>query len=392
MNFVVKKKDLLGTVLFVPFLKTEIYKYMLPIVDIIFDCFMVAGFCYLMYLYVFSANRRNYDRKLELCGILFIIISLFSTVINDAELVYCIKAFFRIVAMYLYIEVIFIQRQCSVNCMYYPIMLLFVINILSYILYPNGMYSSIGANESFYSDENWILGGKNAYYYYLLFAIVLKLIRDDEDKTFCIDKIFYDMFFWTIVGVNLFIISGSMTSIVGIGMIMVYMLFNRFIIFQTKKYVYLYFIVSMIVFYILVLGSNSIFMEFISVATGKSVTFSGRTYIWEKSLAAIIDHIWLGRGFEEPLLTNTILGQVTSHNKYLWIIYRGGVLSGIAFLCFLSCCIKEIIKKYDYNIYKKFAFIFFSILICWMTECYDNNIFIVGVLVICTRYTPKKGV
>ena len=51
MNFVVKKKDLLGTVLFVPFLKTEIYKYMLPIVDIIFDCFMVAGFCYLMYLY-----------------------------------------------------------------------------------------------------------------------------------------------------------------------------------------------------------------------------------------------------------------------------------------------------------------------------------------------------
>ncbi|MCI6655108.1 MAG: hypothetical protein MSH21_07665, partial [Clostridium sp.] len=230
MSFIIKKKNLIGTLLFVPFLKTDIYKYMLPAVDIIFDCCIVVSFFYLMYHYALSKNICSYDRKFECLVLLFIIVSIFSTVINDAELIYCIKAFFKIITMYLYIEIFFIQKNCSVNCMYYPMMCLFVLNILSYILYPNGMYSSIGANGNFYSNENWILGGKNAYYYYLLFAIVLKLIRNDENKAFRVDKLICDMSFWIIVIFNLFILSASMTSIIGICMIVAYLLFNRFII------------------------------------------------------------------------------------------------------------------------------------------------------------------
>lgn len=390
MSLVVKEKNLLGMILFIPFLKTEFYKYMFPVIDFIFNCALILCFIYLAYEYVIAGKGKNCDRKLEVISIFFIAANIYSTIINQGVLLECIIAFIKIIAIYLYVEVIIIKKKCSINCMYYPLLLLLLLNILSYAFYPNGIYTSFGANGSFYSDRNWIMGGKNAYYYYLLFAITIKLIREDK-QMFIYNHLFDDIIFYTIIFINIFVMSGSATTIIGICMIVVYSFSHGIVLKNSKKYVYLYWILAILIFYLVVLNNDGILMNVISEIFGKSMTFTGRTMIWEKTISTLEDYVWFGRGFEDPLVTNTIIGQASSHNKYLWIVYRGGLTSMLTYVYFLQYCTKKIMEKYRWDIFQKFSFIFFSILVCWMTECYDNNIFIFAFFVICVRYVPKEA-
>ena len=139
----------------------------------------------------------------------------------------------------------------------------------------------------------------------------------------------------------------SVTSTVGICLIMAYLVVSRFgwpkHILNLKIYV----LINILFFFLIVWNGDrpAVIMAFLALV-GKNLTFSGRTMIWQNTRNNLVNHRLLGLGYKSDQEMLQEVGGLSSHNIYLDIIYQTGLVGfGWIIGLFLYAC--SWIRKID---------------------------------------------
>lgn len=80
-----------------------------------------------------------------------------------------------------------------------------------------------------------------------------------------------------------------------------------------------------------IIGIGSGLLSKIALFLGKDPTFTGRSFIWQKSISYIFDKPLFGNGIETTSSILSKIGQNHCHNILLQIMYTGGILAMLFF-------------------------------------------------------------
>lgn len=202
--------------------------------------------------------------------------------------------------------------------------LLILINLLSILLYPDGVYSDM-LNRT----ANWFLGYKNRHIYTFIPAFFFGSVSG----YLCDRKYFKVVMLDIIMAVVSTLFISSMTTVVCVALYTVaYMLLVRKKrngdIFKPEYWLYGTIVLSV---FIIFFNIQNYFAFFIEGVLGKDLTFTTRTTIWNDAIRYIEDNLLLGNGLEVFSVSYVkIYGQC--HNRYLDSMYVGGLVGFTLFI------------------------------------------------------------
>ena len=169
-------------------------------------------------------------------------------------------------------------------------------------------------------------------------------------------------------------LSWSATSVVGVSVFLIlYLLFEFHLltkILEIKKYI-LFIVVAF--FSLVIFRLQDVFAPLIVGLLKRSITFSGRTFIWDKTLAFVKMHPFLGGGINTLEVDAKIINAPHAHNYFLQILYQSGILGMTFFLVIVVLLVKHLQHTKD----RKYSFIIsstlFSFFILLLAESYGRN-------------------
>lgn len=266
--------------------------------------------------------------KLLLLGYVIILIS---SIINGRSLNDAIHDMISVVGMMLLFNCGFeIRKTKFIELMKVLLIALSIINFVSILLYPDGIYFRSG----YYA--NWVWGYKNVHIRYLIPACVLLIngrLKDNE-KLGVVD---YIALVFTLLS------SVMVKSSTAIGGALIFALLvitenlrskgvQRFIKFFINP---LTITIGIAVLYYVVLWGDSAFLGgVLQKYFGRDLTFTGRVYIWTKCIDLIKTHLLFGMGYlnnvEFYSLINIGIG-AHPHNYFIGILFYGGIISFVMF-------------------------------------------------------------
>ena len=231
------------------------------------------------------------------------------------------------------------RPQKTINALAKVLQTLVLINFLTIIFFPNGMYST-----SRY-ETNWFFMYDNTHFMWYLAAILTSVIDQmiNNKKRIVLIVLLIITSFCTFYCM-------SATSVVAY----VFLLINLFILLIRKKPFLTYgkrLIAYLFANYLIIYAQIQRYFEwFIVGILGKGLTFTGRTTIWERTIELISQKPILGYGFETTNFSKK-LGSIFythAHNTILDIFYKGGIIAIIFFILMLleiGNCIKKCSDK-----------------------------------------------
>lgn len=256
---------------------------------------------------------------------------------------------------------------------------LMIINFITIILYPNGMY----INATKYK-QNWILGYKNSHILYLLPCVVVNFVLAFKNKQ-NLDLKSYVIF--AICFISILLVNSS-TGIVGMMIILLYIIFRKFadriklINSYSSLFIYLVSFVS-----IMILKIQNLFKFLIVDVLKKDLTFTGRTYIWDSVLKSIKTKPLLGYGNVTYQYNKYIF---TTHNTILDILYKSGVLGLVTYIIILFETSKTLYINRDDKTSKFLSVVLLAYFVIMLTEAYNISYYFF-ILVICSNIKYLKG-
>jgi len=375
------KNEFIGCLIFCTFLKVSSLEYLAPVLNDLWDMIKIMVFLILLGVYIFSSLKMGLN-KIFIYILAYGVSLLISTLINKGSIFQFIVAFSGILSIYFYIDIFIIKLHNRLETMILPIKVLLFINIISWIINPKGMYVSLTNFGTYYSSENWILGSKNAYFPFIFFVLVINYIRNikmnGKIKLRC-----EDIFLYCLCCINIFFISKSSTTIIGSVMLLGYLLICKINIRKTKIIFHSCIALTVVIFLgLVVFREYNPAIKLVSNLLGKDITLTGRTYIWDNSIKAISNKVFFGYGFENVMKTLDLLHQSTSHNKYLWILYRGGIVNFIICVNIIKIILNKIYINIENHYSQLFIWVLFIIFTVWQTEVYDNNMLIFAIILL----------
>lgn len=192
--------------------------------------------------------------------------------------------------------------------------LLLVINMVSMILFPGGMYVTTGVEQ----DINYFLGFDNTFVLwtvpFVFHVAALSVLKKQR------------LALWTAPCFILAFITESMTwAVTGMFVIGLELIILLLIdIFNLRFSFAVYLVTSVIVFFLVVVVQiQQYFPSFFQETLGKDVSFTGRLTLWGLAIDAFITSPFIGTGISNRAL----YGSMTHpHCFYLEVAYRGGLL------------------------------------------------------------------
>ena len=317
---------------------------------------------------------------------IFLIILNFSTFINDANMFDSLYLSFKVITLCLIVEYgLKYHKRVFLKAISCYLMFLVYTNFITVLLYPKGMYID---NIGYY--QNWLLGYKNIHILFILPAILFSFLHS---------YIYYGTlrkhnYLFLIVSIISVILANSSTSLVGLGIVLIFVLFknlfNKTLILNIKNYV----LVTGVAFFgIIIFRVQEYFQYFIENILHRSVNFTNRTYIWDYVMDFISVKPWLGYGVEDSVIryNKTILYQsFHAHNQILEIIYKTGFIGLIVFGIIVFDSIKKLYMNKDQIIVKFISIILFAYLFMMLTEVYSFEYFMF-LFVICSNVSSLIG-
>lgn len=257
-------------------------------------------------------------------------------------------------------------RKC-IYVLYLIFSLLIYINVLSMILFPNGLYtvSGIVGTKKFY-----FLGQQNSMGLYSTIAIMLGELRlkIEKDKKYKLSR----LILLEVVSLFYIIRVWSVISFFSVGAIIVLNTYNR----MSKNGWHFSLVWSLIlnafIFVTFVVGQNlEIFAIFFEKYLHREITLSGRTDIWAVAFKTFLQEpIWgvgLGQGKE-------MFGFATTHNRYLNTMFTGGLIGTVLFVVLLIwTCLK--LKDSKESISKIFIVYFTVLFVIIQGETFEDILF-----------------
>lgn len=201
--------------------------------------------------------------------------------------------------------------------------LLLLVDLLSMLIYPNGMYVATATGYT----ENWFLGYKTARVSSLYFLLVILAYRWHATPK---SKGIIDGLIAALVCVDAILSQGSSLFLGMFFFIACAMLFNsRFTMVRNAIRSLLnyrvFFLVYLLATVAVVVFQNTDFISFLSDGLGKSSTLSGRTTLWSTTLRNLKGNIF-GAGFlSQASYIQLTGGYLNTHNHVLESFTVGGL-------------------------------------------------------------------
>lgn len=261
------------------------------------------------------------------------------------------------------------KKNCkdAINVLMVIFELIIYANFITVVLFPKGLYNVEEDATRFY----WLVGHQNQTILYVLCAIVLATLYSryvkgsitlvNRSKLLIIASIATIIMIW------------SATAVAGLSIMIIVLILDKMNIkLNTKQAI----IVSLAVFLTFVVFQWQQYFSVIIVDMLKrELTFSRRTRIWENALYYIERKPLLGYGVEADIIAKMRFGFSTCHNKYLYILYQGGMVLFSCFLVLLFTVAKKLdafVKEYGVII---LIGVIWALLIQMQFESYTSVVF-----------------
>ena len=219
---------------------------------------------------------------------------------------------------------------------------LIYLNTILLILYPEGLWI----------DENWVGRGSQIRYlfgnYNQTGIVCLLGITTHAIYTFQTKKGYINLYILIAVSLFSVLFVGSMTSTIGLLLLIGYILFHKLIKRPIMILIIFCTIYIMAFIFIIWLGNSienfSFFKDFIENTLNKDTTFSTRTTIWGNSVKEIAHSPFLGYGIQNLEWNDEHLGGSGPHNLWLMLLLQGGIVLLIGFVSITIYAIKSALR------------------------------------------------
>ncbi len=382
----IKTGDILGVALLIPFLKPGLLGAVSPLLDKIFDISKIVSM--LILILIFLAKRLTLD-KMFFIVVAWCFSMILSSVCNDLRSIdwwTLIKTVAMLIATYLYIRVIFLYYGADYMKVLIPIEMLLIVNIISWILFPEGMASTHWFNGVLYSRKNWLLGTKNSYFPFLFFALVLLklgIYRDNKKRGI------HQAVLCLICIINILCISKSATGTIAILLMVVICYLDGFPLFRNKAGITALILGSFAICIAVVFLQIPWILEHVAKIMGKSSTFTGRTEIWSRTLLASAERPILGWGVEKLLIQTVLIGTTGAHNKILYVLFESGIVGLTLFAYVYLSVTKKVLQEVHRREARFIGLAFVALNIFWIAEGYHD--FLISAFLIQGFYLPNRS-
>lgn len=330
---------------------------------------MLIAVAIIIVLYLFSLLKGMRVSGIFAGILLYEITLLLSTVYRGGDYIGCITAAVRTVSMCMLIEIMLRDDPgLCLDVLLPPLEFLVYANLLTMLLFPNGMYQEW--HYIWNSGDCWLLGFDNTHICFILPAITVSFLHTYYYKNKAISIRNWLLLLASYTSV---LLRWSATSVVGLIILGIYIfiprLFKRTGVFNIRNYIL---INAGLFIAIVLLRLQDHFAFFIQDFLGKSLTFTGRTFVWDNSISWIMTKPWLGSGVESSEKVFNAIGQVNSHNQYLWDLYRGGVARFGCLVSILVLAAKQLMKFRKIKAAQLLSVSLLCVLVMWQFEAFGT--------------------
>ena len=260
------------------------------------------------------------------------------------------------------------ERQTDTFQIMKKILSLFIlINFMTMIVFPNGLYTT-------QYELNWFLGYKNGLIRKILPYLLIIFMNNQNKKLSIFDKIMVCISIITIL------ISKSVTSIFGILLFIILC-----VVFKNKKNVNIklhHILVVYIIIDVLLLYTNLFtnITNIINIQTGRQTTMGARYMIWSASKNAVKQSPIIGYGAIKPEFYDMIPFEVSHpHNLLLNYLLNGGIAC-VIILYFSMIQIDRHLQNRKYN--KLFISYYITSLLMAISESLIGAVFFIPFLLV----------
>lgn len=231
------------------------------------------------------------------------------------------------------------DMRSSLKGLIYIFSALVYINAVLLILYPEGLWE----------DPNWVdrgnptrylFGNQNQTGFVCFLAIATQCIY-----TFAYKKGYFNLILLTIISLVSVLFLGSMTSAIGIFLMMAYMLCNRLFKYP-KGWLIAFAVIYTLTFTFIVWYGNDIEQikwatAFVEDTLSKDTTFSKRTVIWANAVDWIKESPLIGYGIQNAEWNDDHLEGSGAHNLLVMLLLNGGFVFCLSFLYIVIYAVRE---------------------------------------------------
>lgn len=294
------------------------------------------GFSVLLTMAAILLHGKRLNREFYIIAVLFIYLFII-TVYSNVDIKSLVSYAIPVVAFSVFILYVNYYDAINVMRIWGMILGLFVfIDLITIFVFPNGMYSTVHVRNTY--TINWFLGYKTARTAFSLPALLFVAIAS-VSKQGNIGKSFYILS--AIIIVDTYMSHGA-TAIIGIAFfIAVVIVASRFNygkqlprIFKLLLDSRIFFLVLLLVWFMTVVLRDNVFLfDTMTDYLDKTSTLSGRTFIWDRCLAAVEDSHWIGIGVVDRERMEFLTGgMVNAHSQLLSILLHGGIPATVLYV------------------------------------------------------------
>ena len=387
-KILVRKSELLIFLLLLPlyrptYLATESYTFL--------DAFFVYGklfsFFVALILYIsgkINSSKMRFNKKRAYSiaiYLLFFVCMLVSGLINH-NMAEVGSAFLPVITtIILYIRYVDDDVTKFLNPLSILLYLYVFINLITVVLYPNGMYSANVNEMSSRIETGWFLGYRNPQVRILLPAVSLAFICDIIKY----NRVRIKSYLLLLAALLTVVMIKSSTALVGFAVFLI-IYFIRWK--WNVKVKPIWFLAFNGVFFlgIVVLRLQNLLSFLIVNLLHKDLSFTGRTIIWDQAILLIIQHPLFANGATQFPIGNYFVA-THPHNFMLYLLVKSGIVGFLFFTVSAIICAKQLEKYQESKVIQVLIMEFCAFFTMTVTESITEAIFfwIIIIMGICAK-------
>ncbi len=351
--------------IYLSFFKPLILYYMRPI-NAIYNAIMAFAGITILLFYVIEYIGNKEKSRLQISLLIYILALTLSTIVGSKDFSTLFKTYIKWLAISMYTELLIKNNlKGLLNGLSGIIYSYITINVATSLIFKNGIFNPDGLTPVYF------LGNDNTTTIMLVLGVLFIWIRSIYFK----NKLDFLSITSMIMVLLLYIKDWSVTAMIGASFLVFYLVFlykrnKKAKIFNYRNYM----ILGLILFVLVVIFRIQYnFQDIIEKNLKKSVTFTGRTLIWDRCIEQISDNPILGLGVEEFEVRDKTLNIFHAHCTYLNILLEGGLLAFILFYNILFTAYSKIKKNKVYEISNIISFGFLIYFIVGLVEVYQDS-------------------
>ena len=361
------RKILPALLLILPFLKPDAVQKE-SILDYMYQFGAIVSFLIVLIAYLFFIKKVSIMLALIVAYRLWLFVP---SVLFNNDIYRCARDFLFVIGACAIAEMI-MKKDFTVYCrsILIPLITFSVVNTITVFMYPEGMYF-VESEYGYY--WSWFLGHYNAHIIFMLPAIYFSLLLSHFRK----NKRGLNVLILLIISAMTVFITWSATSIISIVMIAVFIFiiyaYPNSRIFNILNYSI---ITVAAILAIIVFRLQENFSYIIEDLLNRSVTFTGRTILWDRYIYEIGNNPIIGYGVgTADKLYKTVGYQGHGHNYYINLMYQGGLVALALFVIMIFLAGKKLYIRRSNQFSNILSYLLLVFFITAISEVY-NEIFI----------------